>query len=165
MIPASASWVTASATLVREGKRQLAQIAETLRTVTAKIPGEIDRVLRIDGHTDRRPINTGQFPSNRELSAARPLSIVDYLVEQGIPPRRLAAAGFGEYQPVDTANALEAYAQPPDRDQADPALNRAAGIRRRVCRMPAQRAEVPGSRGARVFPVDVPRGRSTARPA
>lgn len=102
---------TASATLVPEGRQQLARLAQTLKTVTKKIPPEIDWVLRIDGHTDRRPINTAQFPSNWELSTARALSIVDYLVQEDIPPKRLAAAGFGEYQPVATGNTREAYAR------------------------------------------------------
>ena len=100
---------TASATLVPEGRQQLARLAQTLKTVTKKIPPEIDWVLRIDGHTDRRPINTAQFPSNWELSTARALSIVDYLVQEGIPPKRLAAAGFGEFQPVATGSTPEAY--------------------------------------------------------
>jgi len=66
-------------------------------------------VLRVDGHTDREPISTPQFPSNWELSTARALSVVRYLVAQGIPPDRLAAAGFGSYQPVDAANTPDAY--------------------------------------------------------
>jgi chemotaxis protein MotB len=58
-------------------------------------------VLRVDGHTDRRPISTSQFPSNWELSTARAISVVKYLIDQGIPANRLVAAGFGEYQPLD----------------------------------------------------------------
>lgn len=102
---------TASATLVPEGRRQLTQLAQTLKTVTKKIPAEIEWVLRIDGHTDRRPIHNEEFSSNWELSTARALSVVNHLIEQGIPPRRLAATGFGEYQPVATGNTPEAYAR------------------------------------------------------
>lgn len=102
---------TASATLVPEGKRQLAQLAETLKTVTHEIPTDIDWVLRVDGHTDRRPIHTEQFPSNWALSTARALSVVQYLIAQGIAPRHLAAAGFGEFHPLDTADTAAAYAR------------------------------------------------------
>jgi len=66
-------------------------------------------VLRVDGHTDRRPISTPQFPSNWELSTARATEVVKYLIEQRIPPDRLAAAGFGEYQPIEAANTDDAY--------------------------------------------------------
>jgi chemotaxis protein MotB len=102
---------TASATLVPEGERQLAEVARTLKAVTPKIPAGINWVLQIDGHTDRRPIKTAEFRSNWELSTARALSVVNYLIGQGIPARRLAAAGFGEYQPLDTANTPQAWAR------------------------------------------------------
>jgi chemotaxis protein MotB len=102
---------TASATLVPEGKRQLAQLAETLKTVTHEIPTDIHWVLRVDGHTDRRPIHTGQFPSNWALSTARALSVVQYLIARGIAPRHLAAAGFGEFHPLDNADTATAYAR------------------------------------------------------
>ena len=58
----------------------------------------------MDGHTDIRPIKTAEFPSNWELSSARALSVVRFLVSQGVPPQRLVAAGFGEFQPLDTRN-------------------------------------------------------------
>jgi chemotaxis protein MotB len=102
---------SASATLVPEGKRQLAQLAATLKTVTQEIPPDIDWILRVDGHTDRRPIRTQRFPSNWELSTARALSVVEYLVSQGIPPQRLTATGFGEFHPLDEAHTPAAYAR------------------------------------------------------
>ena len=102
---------SASATLVPEGKKQLAQLAATLKTVTQEIPPDIDWILRVDGHTDRRPIRTQRFPSNWELSTARALSVVEYLVSQGIPPQRLAATGFGEFHPLDSAPGPAAYAR------------------------------------------------------
>ena len=102
---------SASAVLVPEGKKQLAQLAVTLKTVTDEIPSDIDWILRVDGHTDRRPIRTQEFPSNWELSTARALSVVEYLVSQGIPPRRLAATGFGEFHPLEDAHSLAAYAR------------------------------------------------------
>jgi chemotaxis protein MotB len=66
-------------------------------------------VLRVDGHTDHRKISTAQFPSNWELSTARAISVVRYAVEQGIPPNRLVAAGFADYQPIDPAETPDAY--------------------------------------------------------
>ncbi|HZD24779.1 MAG TPA: OmpA family protein, partial [Alphaproteobacteria bacterium] len=66
-----------------------------------RIPGDINWILQVEGHTDRVPIHTERFPSNWELSAARAISVVQFLVEQGVPPDRLAAAGYGEYQPID----------------------------------------------------------------
>jgi chemotaxis protein MotB len=102
---------TASATLVPDGKRQLTQLAQTLRAVTREIPADIDWILRVDGHTDRRPIHTEQFPSNWALSTARALSVVQYLIAQGIAPKHLAAAGFGEFHPLDDANTAAAYAR------------------------------------------------------
>jgi chemotaxis protein MotB len=66
-------------------------------------------VLRVDGHTDVRPITSSQFPSNWELSAARAISVVQYLVSRGVQPRRLVAAGFGEYQPLDAAPTEDAF--------------------------------------------------------
>ena len=99
------------ATLVPEGRKSLAQLAETLKTVTKEIPGDIEWVLRIDGHTDRRPIQTERFPSNWELSTARALSVVRFLAERGIPERRLAAAGFGEHHPLERADTPAAYAR------------------------------------------------------
>ncbi len=66
-------------------------------------------MLRVDGHTDTRPIATAQYPSNWELSSARAQSVVRFLIDQGIPPNRLAAAGFGEYQPIDPGTTEDAY--------------------------------------------------------
>ena len=66
-------------------------------------------MLRIDGHTDVRPIVTAQFPSNWALSSARAISVVQYLIQKGISPQRLVAAGFGEFQPLDGERTDEAY--------------------------------------------------------
>lgn len=93
-----------SAELNPQGAEQLGQLAETLLILARDIPEDIDWILRVDGHTDRRPINTPQFKSNWELSAARAISVVNFLTERGIPPYRLAAAGFGEYQPLVPGN-------------------------------------------------------------
>lgn len=82
------------------GATQLKELANLLIEIETEIPTELKWVLRIDGHTDNRPINTPAFPSNWELSAARAISVAKYLIEQGVPPRRVAAAGFGEFQPL-----------------------------------------------------------------
>lgn len=100
---------TASADLEEGGKVQLTQLAKTLVELSARIPKDIDWVLRVDGHTDKRPIKTAQFPSNWELSTARAISVVKFLIEQGLPPDRLAATGFGEYQPLDAKDDEIAY--------------------------------------------------------
>ena len=92
---------SASADLGPEGQAQIAGLAATLRELAQRIPAEIDWVLRVDGHTDSRPITSVRFPSNWELSTARAISVVKTLIGEGIPPNRLAAAGFGEYQPLD----------------------------------------------------------------
>jgi len=102
-------FATGSADLNEAGERQMKRLAEALKEVSAKIPGDIDWVLRIDGHTDIRPIHTRQFPSNWELSMARSLSIVRFLIAEGIPAKRLIAAGFGQYHPLDPANTLAAW--------------------------------------------------------
>lgn len=104
-------FATGSAEVGPNGRERLRSLAQTLKEVSAEIPKDLDWVLRVDGHTDRRPINTEQFPSNWELSTARALSIVHFLVEQGIPAGRLAAAGFGPNQPLDPRNTPEAYAK------------------------------------------------------
>jgi chemotaxis protein MotB len=95
---------SASADLQDSGKEQLSKLAETLKEIATTIPKDINWILSVVGHTDKRPINSPQFRSNWELSAARAISVVKFLVEQGIPPERLSATGYGEYQPTDPGN-------------------------------------------------------------
>lgn len=102
-------FASGSATIEQAGRPQLARLASTLKEIAAEIPDDLEWVLRVDGHTDRQPINTFAFPSNWELSTARAVSVVKFLIEQGIPPDRLAATGFGEYQPLDSGNDEIAY--------------------------------------------------------
>jgi chemotaxis protein MotB len=99
------------ATLKPEAMPELDRIAALLVELEKQIPPDIPWVLRVDGHTDVRPINTPQFPSNWALSAARAIAVVQYLISKGIPPQRLVAAGFGEFQPLDPATTDEAYAR------------------------------------------------------
>lgn len=91
-----------SAELGAAGRVQLVRLANSMRDLLAQIPNDLNWVLRVDGHTDRVPIRNAQFSSNWELSTARALSVTRFLIEQGIAPDRLAAAGFGEFQPIDS---------------------------------------------------------------
>lgn len=93
-----------AASIGNAGKAQLIQLAKTLLEISKKIPSDIDWVLRVDGHTDKDPINTTRFPSNWELSSARAISVVQLLIEHGLSPKRLAATGFGEFQPLEKRN-------------------------------------------------------------
>jgi len=100
---------TGSAAMRPEGKVELDKLAAAISELEKQIPAEIAWVLRIDGHTDVRPISSPQFPSNWELSSARAISVVQYLISRGISPQRLVAAGFGEFQPLDAGTTEEAY--------------------------------------------------------
>jgi chemotaxis protein MotB len=100
---------TGQAVLLPEGRAELDKVATALIEVDKQIPAEIAWVLRVDGHTDVRPINSPLFKSNWELSSARAISVVQYLASLGVPPTRLVAAGFAEFQPLDTAPTEEAY--------------------------------------------------------
>jgi chemotaxis protein MotB len=110
IVPSELLFASGSDELTPAAKARLDRLAQTLREIAAEIPPEIDWVLRIDGHTDKRPINTPRFPSNWELSSARAIAIVKYLIGAGIPAKRLAANGFGEFQPLDPSNTEAAYA-------------------------------------------------------
>jgi chemotaxis protein MotB len=90
-----------SAELNDAGKEQMAKLAKTLMEISAEMPQDLPWILRVDGHTDRIPIKTAQFPSNWELSTARAATVAKFLIGQGVPPNRIAAAGFGEFQPLD----------------------------------------------------------------
>lgn len=100
---------SAQATIEDTGKQSLMNLANALKEISVSIPKDIDWVIRVDGHTDVRPISTPQFPSNWELSSARAISVVRYLIEQGIPAERLVAAGFGEFRPLDPARTDDAF--------------------------------------------------------
>jgi chemotaxis protein MotB len=91
-----------------EGQEQLAKLAVTLADIADKIPSDINWVLQVDGHTDDVPIRAGRYADNWDLSTERALSVVRYLNQQGLPANRLAAAGYGEYQPLDSANSDDA---------------------------------------------------------
>jgi chemotaxis protein MotB len=92
-----------SATLTPEGFAAMDQLASAIVELERQIPKEIDWALQVDGHTDIRPIASPTFPSNWELSTARAISVVRYLVSRGVDPQRLVAAGYGEFRPLTTS--------------------------------------------------------------
>lgn len=89
-----------SSELGEEGKKQLDHLVKALKEITPKIPKDFKWILRVDGHTDKIPIKSPKFPSNWELSSARAIAVVQYLISQGVDPFHLVAAGFGEHQPL-----------------------------------------------------------------
>jgi len=100
-----------SAELTPEGRKRIEQVAQVVKALAPKIPRTLPWVLQIEGHTDRRPINTPQYPSNWELSTARAMAVVRVLRDAGIPPEHLAATGYGEYHPIDPRDTPQAYAR------------------------------------------------------
>ena len=96
--------------LTDQGKSEIDKIASALLELTREIPPDIPWVLRVDGHTDKRPLSgAGQFKNNWELSTSRAIAIVQYLISKGIPPQKLLAAGFAEFQPLELGDGDEAY--------------------------------------------------------
>ena len=108
VFPADVLFNSGSADLKPEAMPQIDKLADALKQLEMQIPLDIAWVLRIDGHTDIKPITNPTFPSNWELSSARAISVVRYLIDQGIPPNRLVAAGFGEFQPLDPGDSDDA---------------------------------------------------------
>ena len=96
------------AALEPQGRAQIDQVASALQDLEREIPPEIQWVMRVDGHTDKRPV-AGAFKSNWELSSARAIAVVQYLISKGVSPQHLVAAGFGEFQPLDTSDSDDAY--------------------------------------------------------
>jgi chemotaxis protein MotB len=100
---------TGQATVNDAGKAELDKLAAAVVELEHEIPPEIPWVLRVDGHTDKRPIQSAQFPSNWQLSSSRAIAVVQYLISKGVSPQRLVAAGFGEFQPIDPGDNDDAY--------------------------------------------------------
>ncbi len=101
-----------SATLRPDGRAELDKLASAIVDLNTKIPPDINWVLQVNGHTDIRPIGPpSPFQSNWDLSTARALSVVKYLISKGVPPQLLAAAGFGEYDPIDPGTTPDALAR------------------------------------------------------
>jgi chemotaxis protein MotB len=89
------------ASIGNSGEKQLQKLAITLADIATKIPNDINWVLQVEGHTDDIPVRAGRFADNWDLSTERALSVVRFLAEQGLPANRLAATGYGEFQPLD----------------------------------------------------------------
>ncbi|MCX7325668.1 MAG: peptidoglycan -binding protein [Hyphomicrobiales bacterium] len=98
-----------AAVLKPEGQAELDKLAAVLADIAREIPPDIPWIVRVDGHTDVRPIRTAPFPSNWHLSTARAVSVVEYMASKGLPADRLAATGFGEFQPLELGTTDEAY--------------------------------------------------------
>ncbi len=96
------------ATLALAGREEIEKLASALVDLEKEIPPELPWIMRVDGHTDKRPIQSPQFPSNWELSSARATSVVRLLIARGVSANRLAAAGFGEYQPLEAGDGDDA---------------------------------------------------------
>jgi chemotaxis protein MotB len=85
------------------------QLAGAIEDLEREIPPEIPWVMRVDGHTDKKPpAAAGPYKTNWELSSARAIAVVQYLVSKGVQPQHLVAAGFGEYQPIDAGDGEDA---------------------------------------------------------
>jgi chemotaxis protein MotB len=100
-----------SADLTPQGVNQITALAISIKDIAREIPPGMPWILRVDGHTDPQPIRNSQFASNWELSAARAISVVKLLIQDGVSPEHLAATGFGQFQPLDPADTPEAYAK------------------------------------------------------
>ena len=102
---------TGQAAVKPDADPELDKLAAAVRDLEREIPPEIPWVMRVDGHTDRRPIVSPQFKSNWDLSATRAIAVVQYLVAKGVDPQRLVAAGFGEFQPIDPGTTEDAMSR------------------------------------------------------
>ncbi len=109
LLQAELLFPSGTADLSDQGKGELQELAAVFKEISAGIPDDLQWILRVDGHTDRVPINTGMYPSNWELSTARAVSVVRFLASQGIPETRMAATGFSKFHPIDPADSAQAY--------------------------------------------------------
>lgn len=101
----------ASSDLSERGQQQIRATAKIILELSARIPPDVNWILRVDGHADRNPIRSGRFASNWELSAARSIAVAQLLIQEGLPTNRVAATAFGDNQPLDPADTPEAYAR------------------------------------------------------
>lgn len=94
------------------GQAEMEKLATAILDLAKEIPAEINWVLRVDGHTDNVQLSgAGKYADNWELSAARAISVVKFLISKGVPANRLVAAGFGENQPIAEGDSPEARGQ------------------------------------------------------
>jgi chemotaxis protein MotB len=112
VLPASVLFPSASDEINESFRGELDSLADAILELEGQIPADIAWVLRVDGHTDSRPLAaTSRFGSNWDLSASRAISVVRYLIDRGVKPEHLVAAGFGEFQPLDPGDTEEAHAR------------------------------------------------------
>jgi chemotaxis protein MotB len=111
VLPASVLFPSASDQINDSFRGELDKLAEAVLELQQQIPEEINWVIRVDGHTDSRPVTGGRFQSNWELSSARAIAVVRYLIERGVSPAHLVAAGFGENRPLQAGDSEEAHAR------------------------------------------------------
>ena len=109
VFPSEIFFESGSDIIQKEGSEKLSEVAKSLIEISQQIPTKIDWILRVDGHTDKIPINNDKFSSNWHLSSSRAINIVKFFIEQGIEPHRLLAAGFGENYPIDKGDNNEAF--------------------------------------------------------
>ena len=109
IFPSDVAFVSGSARLTPAARDKALALGREIAAATAALPADGDWLLRVDGHTDRQRVGGRLFASNRELSAARALEVVEVLGEAGVPPERLAPTAFGEFRPLDPADTPEAY--------------------------------------------------------
>ena len=109
IFPADVAFEPASARLKPKARARALEVGRVLAAAGASLPADLDWVIRIDGHTDRQSVGGRLFASNRALSAARALEVVQVLTAAGVPPERLAPAAFGEFRPIDPGDTAEAY--------------------------------------------------------
>ena len=112
VLPASVLFESASDEINASFQSELDKLTDAILELEAQIPAEISWVIRVDGHTDARPLAPGsRFRSNWELSAARAIAVVRYMIDRGVNPQHLVAAGFGEFQPLEQGQSEEALAR------------------------------------------------------
>jgi len=112
VFPSEVLFPSGAAELNDVGKEEMFKVADALLQIAREIPDDIQWVLRVDGHTDNKPLSgTGRFRDNWELSQARALAVVKYFIERGVPAERLVAAGFGEFQPIEPGDSDDARAK------------------------------------------------------
>jgi chemotaxis protein MotB len=108
VLPSEVLFDRAKASLSPQGKAQIDKVAAVLADVAKEIPPDIPWVLRVDGHTDKKRIRSAPYKSNWELSAARSLAVVEYLIGKGFDPHHILAGAYGDQQPIDDGDSEEA---------------------------------------------------------
>lgn len=110
-LPSEVLFAPGSDVLLPQGVEEVRRLAATLNAVRAQFPADVNWVLRVGGHTDKRPISNARYPSNWELSVLRAVTVVKALIAAGVPPQHVAATGFGEFQPITTDDSDAARAR------------------------------------------------------